>query len=110
MKVRIENATVSKLSQENVQFRNGEWHVKQNVELRTNGSRGVQLDGVEVWDDNVGKLGLKEGDTVSVDCALSGRVWGGRWSYTLIAYNAEQGDSKAAANAEQETPASNDPF
>ena len=90
MIVEIKNATILSAVEENVKMNNGDYRRKQNVTLTTNTSRGVQLDGVEVWDENIGKMNLRPGEVVNLSARLIGRQYGGRWSYNLTAYNAER--------------------
>lgn len=103
MKVEILNATVVSVENRQVTMKNNEVRAMQLVQVSSNGSRGVQLDGVEVWDDQIEKLNLQQGQLVNITCEAVGRLFGGRFSYTLRAYKAEQ------VQAQQNAATSNQP-
>lgn len=90
MKVELLNATVVSVENRQIKLQNGDTRAMQIVQVSSNGRRGVQLDGVEVWDENIERLHLTHGQTLNLTCEAVGRMWGGRFSYTLQAYKAEQ--------------------
>lgn len=96
MKVEILNATVVSIEDRRIKLNNGEERQMQVVHISTNTSRGVKLDGVEVWDDQIEQLNLKQGQRVNLTCDAIGRLWGGRFSYTLMAYKAQVVEAQQA--------------
>ena len=86
----IKNATIVGLQSEQIKMQSGDVRNKQSVMLTENGRDGVQLHGAEVWDDNIQKLNLQQGEQVDLSCRLVGRQWGGRFTYTLTAYKVER--------------------
>lgn len=90
MRVELLNATVVSVENRQIKLQNGDTRAMQIVQVSSNGRRGVQLDGVEVWDENIERLHLTQGQTLNLTCEAVGRMWGGRFSYTLQAYKAEQ--------------------
>lgn len=100
--IKISNAQIVSVMQENVQLKSGDWRVKQSVTFTENSSNGVTLHGCVVWDENIGRLNLKQGEVCTLSCRLVGRQWGGRFSYELVAFNTER--------QEQQLQEGNDPF
>lgn len=96
MTTELQNASVIGLQNETITMQSGEARKKQTAYLSVNTSRGVEMHGVEVWDDNIDKLNLQQGEQVTLSCRLVGRQWGGRWSYNLIAYKADRVDAQQA--------------
>lgn len=87
--IKINNALVVGVTDENVKMRNEEWRRKEQVLFTENGANGTMLHGCVVWDDNIGKLCLEKGKTYNLQCRLVGRQWGGRFSYELVAFKAD---------------------
>lgn len=88
--IKIENATIVGLTKETVTMQSGETRNKQQVLFTENTANGVQLHGCSVWDENIEKLDLQQGETYAVQCKLVGRQWGGRFNYELIAFDAQK--------------------
>ena len=88
MKIEIKNATVIGLQSVTVKTLKGDME-KQTVTLCINTASGAETHGVEVWGDDIEKFGISQGDFVNINCRLIGKVWEGRWNYTLSAYFVE---------------------
>ena len=98
--IKINNATVVGVTDENVKMRNDEWRRKETVLFTENGANGTMLHGCVVWDENIGKLGLQQGKVYNLQCRLVGRQWGGRFQYELVAFRAEEVQKDAAQGAD----------
>ena len=92
--IEIENASVVGLQNEQVTMQSGDKRDKQVVLFTENTSDGVKLHGCTVWDDNIGKLALRQGWTGTLSCRLVGRQWGGRFNYELVAFKAVENEPK----------------
>lgn len=91
MVTELNNATISKLQIETITMRDQTQRTLLKAECKINDRDGVMCHGFEVWgQDSIQQLGLKEGKTYNVKCVLRGRLFGGRYSYSLQAYNAEE--------------------
>ena len=91
MVTELKNATISKLQLETITMQDGRQRSLLRAEVRVNERDGVVCHGFEVWgQDSIAQLNLKEDKTYNIKCILKGRFWGGRYNYTLQAYNAEE--------------------
>lgn len=90
MKTTIENAQVISEQNQSVITKSGLSRPLQLVTLAVNGARGVETYGIEIWDDNIDKFSISTGDIINVHASLVGRLWGGRWSYNLVAYKVDK--------------------
>lgn len=88
MYIEIKDATVIALQNEQVKMNSGEMRDKQTATLIVNG-RNAETHGVEIWDDNIARMALKQGEQVTLKCDLRSRMWGGKWLCTLIAWGVE---------------------
>lgn len=99
----FKNANVISIDCENIKTKSGEWRRKDTIVIGEPTDRGVIMQGVEIWDDNIGRLLLKKGETLAeLKCRAVGRTWGGRWSYTLIAYAVTRYEEEKPLTPEQE--------
>lgn len=89
MKIEIKNASVIGLHEVTVKTLKGEM-VKQTATLCINTASGAETHGVEVWGEDIEKFALTQGEMVNISCRLIGKVWEGRWNYTLSAYFVER--------------------
>ena len=95
MVTELKNATIDKLTVETITMQNQRQRTLLKVECKVNERDGVACHGFEVWgQDSIAQLNLQEGKIYNVKCILKGRYWGGRYTYTLQAYNAELVEQK----------------
>lgn len=95
MVTELKNATVSRLQLETITMQDQRQRSLLKVEVKVNERDGVACHGMEVWgQDSIQQLNLQEGEIYNFKCILKGRFWGGRYTYTLQAYNAEKVEQK----------------
>ena len=96
--IEIENASIVGVSDEQVKMNSGEFRAKQTILFTENTGNGVVLHGCSIWDDNIGKLNVQQGNRYNLACRLVGRQWGGRFQYELIAFKAEKIEDQQQAD------------
>ena len=74
---------------------------KQEVEIKVNTSKGVELYQIEVWDDSIDRLALQEKEQVTLHIGIVANEKDGRWYNTLQAYRAERGAAPQATTQVQ---------
>lgn len=87
--VKFENVAVTGLQLTTVTMRNtGEQRSKLSVSFN---DASMQAYGAQVWGaEKIAELALKQGEQVTLHCALQGRMFGGGLIYSLHVYKVER--------------------
>lgn len=96
--IKFENVAVTGLQLSTVTMKNtGEQRSKLSVSFN---DASMQAYGAQVWGaEKINELALKQGEQVTLHCALQGRMFGGEVIYSLQVYKVER--PTAAASEEE---------